>query len=222
MNGTNLSVYDFIVDIIPGVFAVLLVLSVLPASVVGGLGVTDLTLGSSVLIVVFGYFVGHLVQAVASPVDDWVYFRRHDGYPFERKLAEADDDSVPDRFKEHVDPFFAVDPGEEFVGGERFKLTQSYLWNHDLGRAQRFQVLYTFLRSMWMLLIVGAVLHIVAAVVAAGTGHELVWTLVQSVVIVVGLVVTGVVSYWRRLHYQEMMVDALIYDLYANVLSQPD
>lgn len=89
MNGQNLSVYDFIVDIIPGVIAVLLVLSVLPAGVVGGIGLTDVTLGLSVLIIVFGHFIGHLVQAVTSAVNDRVYFWRRVVYPFEEKLVEA-------------------------------------------------------------------------------------------------------------------------------------
>lgn len=150
MNGQNLTVYDFVVDLIPGVFSILLALSLLPAESVKGVAVSNLTVGSSVLIVVLGYFVGHLVQAVASPVDNWVYFLRRDEYPFERALDEAQSGSVEALFSENIEAFFVPDK-TEFEGlteYEVFKLTQSYLWNNNVGRAQRFQVLYTFLRSM--------------------------------------------------------------------------
>lgn len=43
-----------------------------------------------------------------------------------------------------------------------------------------------------------------------------------SAVLVLALVVAGGVSYWRRLQFQEIMVEALIFDLYGNVLSQQD
>lgn len=222
MNTQSLTIYDFIVDIVPGALAILLFLSLLPADVVAGWDIADITVGSSILVIVLGYFVGHLLQAIASPIDNWVYFSCHDEYPFEEALQNASNDSVEGRFLDNVDSFFTIDSEEsdEFSGLERFKLTQSYLWNNDIGRAQRFQILYSFLRSMWVLLILGAFLHLLVLVVRFGWGYQLLWTPLQSGVIIVALALAGIGSYLRRVQYHKMMVDTLIHDFYANVLSQ--
>lgn len=222
MNSQSLTVYDFIVDIIPGAIAILLFLSLLPADVVAGLNVASITVGSSILVIVLGYFVGHLLQATASPIDDWVYFYYHDEYPFEEALQEASDGSVEGRFSDNIDSFFALDPeqSDELSGTERFKLTQSYLWNNEIGRAQRFQVLYSFFRSIWVLFGLGAVLHLLGLAAMFGWDYQLLWTPFQSGVIIAALTLVGIGSYLRRVQYHEMMVDALIYDFYANVLSQ--
>ncbi|MDG5760492.1 hypothetical protein QA600_14215 [Natronococcus sp. A-GB1] len=224
MNGQNLTVYDFVVDLIPGVFAILLALSLLPAESIDGIDITEVTVGSSVLVIVLGYFVGHLVQAVASPIDNWVYFLWREDYPFEKSLEEARSGSVEDRFDENIQMFFDSDDvdTDDLKEYEMFKLTQSYLWNNNIGRAQRFQVLYSFLRSMWILLLAGAVLHGLGLFASEYGEYQLVWSPLQSIVIVVTLGVSGVIAYLRRLKYQGMMVDALIFDFYANVLSQEE
>lgn len=224
MSGYNLTLYDFVVDIVPGVFAILLGLSLLPARTISAVNLAELTVGTSVLIVVIGYFMGHLVQAVASRVDEWVYFWRRDEYPFEKAIAEARSDSVEDKFSSMIDSFFGDRNGEneDFSGYERFKLTQSYLWSNNIGRSQRFQILYTFLRSMWVLLFFGAVLHLMGLVALLWLDYSLVWTPMQSGIIIVVLAVSGVLAYLRRLKYHNMMIEALIYDFYANILSQQD
>jgi hypothetical protein len=75
---------------------------------------------------------------------------------------------------------------------------------------------------MWVLLILGAVMQLVAGIVALLINYELVWTPLESFAIIVGILGVGVVSYWRRLHYQEMVVKTLIYDFNAYLLSQAD
>lgn len=222
MNGQKLTVYDFVVDIVPGALAIVLVLSLLPAEVVNAIDISQLTVGSSVLIVVLGYFVGHVVQAFASPIDNTVYKTHKDGYPFERALKEASNGSVKKKFADNIDSFFASEESDEFEEVETFKLTQSYLWNNNIGRAQRFQVLYTFLRSMWVLLVGGALLHTLGLITLLCLDYEMMWTPLQSLVIIASLAGIGVITYLRRVKYHEMMVDALIFDFYANVLTEQD
>lgn len=222
MNGQSLTVYDFVVDIVPGALAIVLALSLLPAATVNGINISEVTVGSSVLIVVFGYFVGHVIQGVASPIDDAVYNKYNDSYPFERALEEASSDSVEEKFADEIDLFFASEEDDEFRGFERFKLTQSYLWNNNIGRARRFQVLYTFLRSIWVLLIAGALLHILGLIALLCLDYGLLWTPLQSFTISVLLAITGFITYRRRLKYHEEMADALIFDFYANVLTDQD
>jgi hypothetical protein len=221
MKTQNLTIYDFIVDLIPGTIAILLFISLLPVNIIEKVNIADITLGSSLLVIVLGYFIGHLIQAVASPIDDCVYQRRHDDYPFEEALKEVEKDSVQNRFKDSIDSFFALDADDpaELNSTDRFKLTQSYLWNNNIGRTQRFQILYSFLRSMWVLLVAGALLHLIALVGMFCVGYPLLWTPLQSVVIIVILLLSGIASYWRREQYHEEMANALIFDFYANVLS---
>lgn len=122
MNSQNLTIYDFVVDIVPGALAILLFLSLLPVDVVAGLDIGDITVGSSILVIVLGYFIGHLIQAVASPIDNWVYFLRRDEYPFEKTLQEASSDSVEERFSDNVDAFFELETKEpdNLTGIERY------------------------------------------------------------------------------------------------------
>lgn len=222
MNSQNLTIYDFVVDIVPGALAILVFLSLLPIDVVAGLDIADITVGSSILVIVLGYFIGHLIQAVASPIDNWVYFLRRDEYPFEKTLQEASSDSVEERFSDNVDAFFELETEEpdNLTGIERFTLTQSYLWNNNIGRAQRFQILYSFLRSMWVLSVLGALLHLLGLIAMYGWGYALMWTPLQSGLIIAALSLAGIGSYLRRIQYHEMMAGALIFDFYANVLSQ--
>jgi hypothetical protein len=222
MNGQNLTVYDFVVDIVPGALAIVLTLSLLPAEAVNKVDVSQVTVGSSVLIVVFGYFVGHMIQAFASPIDNAVYMNHKGAYPFERALSGAKNGSVKKKFADNIDSFFTSEEGGELRDFEKFKLTQSYLWNNNIGRAQRFQVLYTFLRSMWVLLIGAALLHTLGLIAHLYLDYGLLWTPLQSFVLIFSLAGIGVIIYFRRVKYHDMMVDALIFDFYANILNDEE
>jgi hypothetical protein len=227
MNQQNLTIYDFIVDVIPGAVAILLAVSVLPSKYLEDLSFSNLSLGSSILIIVLGYLIGHLIQAIASPVDRWVYFKHNDKYPFEAALEEvedADNESVEKRFAKHVEGFFEDDGANTLKLNESdiFQLTQSYLWNHDIGRARRFQILYTFLRSIWVTLAIGAGVHLIAAVASYLCVYQLIWTATQSAIIILGLVVGAIISYKRRVKYHIQMANSLIFDFYANVTSNRD
>jgi len=222
MNGQNLTVYDFVVDIVPGALAIVLALSLLPAETVNNINISQVTVGSSVLIVIFGYFIGHVIQAFASPIDNAVYKNHKKGYPFERALNEASEGSIKKKFANNIDSFFLSEESDELQESERFKLTQSYLWNNNIGRAKRFQVLYTFLRSMWVLLIGGALLHTLGLIAHLCLDYGLLWTPLQSLVIIFTLATIGVILYLRRVKYHDMMADALIFDFYANILTDQD
>lgn len=225
MNQQNLSIYDFIVDVIPGSIGILLTISLLPAKYSGQFGFGDLSLGSSILIIVVGYLVGHLIQAVASPIDRCVYFRFNDRYPFEEILREAEnrgDWSVEKEFSENIEMFFRTnsDDAANLSGYETFQLTQSYLWNHNIGRARRFQILYTFLRSVWVILAFGAIAYITAAVAQIWGFYQLVWTPLQTLLIILGITIGSIISFSRRVKYHKIMAKSLVFDFYANVLSE--
>lgn len=73
--------------------------------------------------------------------------------------------------------------------------------NNNIGRAQRFQVLYTFLRSMWVLLIGGALLHGLGLIAFWCVGYNVLWTPLQSSVIIISLAGIDVITYLRRVKY---------------------
>lgn len=220
MSAQNFSVYDFVVDVVPGVTAVILLLSVAPTEMIGQLSPENLTVGSGFLVVIIGYFIGHVVQALASPIDVRMYFRYHDDFPFEEVLKTVDDqDGVINGFDRRAKLFFQTT--DENVGdSELFELVQSYLWNHDIGRSKRFQTLYTFLRSMWVLLALGSVVHFLVLVGKVLVEYPLYWSVGESLLITAGLFALSYVSYKRRIKYHRRMARAMVFDFQANVLSQ--
>ena len=222
MSAQNLSVYDFVVDIIPGVAAIILLFSVARSETLRQLGPEYLTVGSGFLVVIIGYFIGHVIQALASPIDLKVYFRYHEDFPFEDVLKTADErDGVINGFDERAELFFQ--PTDEIVSdSELFELIQSYLWNHEIGRSKRFQTLYTFLRSMWVLLALGGVVHLLALGTKVLVTYPLYWSVGESLLIIVGLFVLSYVSYKRRVKYHRRMARSMIFDFQANVLSQAE
>lgn len=222
MSAQNLSVYDFVVDVIPGVAAIILLFSVTPSETLGQLSTEHLTVGSGLFVVIIGYFVGHVIQALASPVDLKIYLQYHDDFPFEEVLRTADEqDSVINGFDDRAELFFQ--PTDETVSGsELFELVQSYLWNHDIGRSRRFQTLYTFLRSMWVLLALGGVIHIFAIVGDILFNYPLYWSVGESLLIIAGLFGLSYVSYKRRIKHHRQMARSMILDFQSNVLSQTE
>lgn len=217
MTVEKLTIYDFVVDLTSGVVAIILAWTLLPAGMIEGFELAEVTLGSGLLVVVVGYFVGHLVQGVASPIDTWVYFLRRDEYPFEARFKEVEEGTVEAFYLEEVDSFFGGGVNG-FSALELFKLTQSYLWTHGFSLAQRFQILYTFFRSMWVLLAAGAVVHSIALAGAVWWGYPLYWSVEQSVVFILVLIGGCLVSYRRRLKFHFRMVDAMIFDFCADVV----
>lgn len=222
MSAQNLSVYDFVVDVIPGVVAIGLLFSVAPAETLGQLSHEQLTVGSGFIVVITGYFIGHVIQALASPIDLRVYSRYHEMFPFEGALETADEqDRVINDFDERTKQF--LQPSDEEVSNsELFELLQSYLWNNEIGRSKRFQTLYTFLRSMWVLLAFGGAIHLLFLSANILISYPLYWSVGQSIFIIAGLVILSYVSYKRRIKYHRRMARAMIFDFQANVLSQKE
>ena len=140
MSAQNLSVYDFVVDVIPGVVAIGLLFSVAPAETLGQLSREQLTVGSGFIVVITGYFIGHVIQALASPIDLRVYSRYHEMFPFEGALETADEqDRVINDFDERAKQF--LQPSDEEVSNsEFFELLQSAVLNSDrICRYRRFR-----------------------------------------------------------------------------------
>ena len=230
MSADKFSFYDFFVNIVPGTVALLIFISLLPAQYDAMSIVSDVSLLSGSAFLILSYILGHLVQSIASPVDSWwmtksfqfwIMNKEDRLYPFENLLTKArenDNYVVARRFIECKDDFFE----DNLTGGELFLATHSYLWNHNIGRMRRFQVLYTLFRSLWVLFLFGTGFYLVVFLVQWQEWYETVWTYKELLIIIVLLGISTVLAYLRRVKFHKKMAKTMIFDFYANVLSQND
>lgn len=228
MTANRFSLYDFFVDIVPGAVALLIFFSLLPAQYDVLSIVSNTSLLSGAVFLIVSYVLGHLVQAVASPVDGWITARepwiaRSAGlpYPFEHLLnnpAATNAPTVINAVKNELEDFF----DEKLSGYELFFATQSYLWHNDIGRMKRFQRLYTLFRGVYILLFVGGALHLLVQVLSIADLYQSVWTPTELGVVGVCLIILAGITYWRRARFHQEMAKAMIFDFYANVLAQED
>lgn len=216
---SQFSVYDFFVRLVPGVIAVGLFLGGLPANhqlhqIVVQAGITG-----GLLLLVVSYTAGHLVQAVASPID--TRLAKHCDYalPFEAELKGENDGneaSVRAQFSKRAPEFF----GGDFSGGDLFSLTQSYLLNNGIGRVRRFQALYSFFRSLWVLLCIVTVAYGIVSVLTCLNRYSPMWSLPSITGYSLLLAIGTYLAYLRRRKYHEEMAKTMIFDFYTNVLAE--
>jgi hypothetical protein len=215
----NFGLYDLLVEIIPGSVSILLIASVLPTDtgyvrIFFQSGITQ-----GVLFIILSWIIGHFIQALASKIDSAVIERREHSKPFESKIQEADLDSeefsVQNSFLQNAYSTF----DNELSNTELFFIVQSYLWNTQLGRMVRFQSLYTAFRSLWVLFAIGALVHVLLFA-APILNYPIRWNHAELAVIVLSLVSAACLSYYLRLKFHREMVDAMINDFLADVLSK--
>lgn len=227
MTTDRFSLYDFFVDIIPGAIAILLSVSLLSGEYDIVRTVSQASFLSGTTFLILSYVFGHLIQGVVSPVDNWFvkrepWFAKSAGlpHPFEYRLKQADgkDSSVDSKVNNGLGSFF----NKNLSGYEQFFITQSYLWNNNIGRMRRFQRLYTLFRGLYPLFLVGGLLHWLLLVLVEFGGYQSVWSQTDVGIIGFSLVLLAGVTYWRRVRFHKEMAKAMIFDFYANVLSQED
>jgi hypothetical protein len=87
---------------------------------------------------------------------------------------------------------------------------------------KRFQRVYTLFRGIYVLLFTGGILHLIGLAVAMVGFYQSIWTPVELGTLGVSLLVLAGITYWRRVRFHKEMSKAMIFDFYANVLSQDD
>jgi len=228
MAANRFSLYDFFVDIVPGAAALLIFFSLLPAQYDVLRVMSNTSLLSGVAFLIVSYVLGHLVQAIASPVDrrftawePWIAESSGLPYPFEYRLNNPGSTNAPavtKAVKNELDGFF----DSALSGYELFFATQSYLWHNDIGRMKRFQRLYTHFRGIYVLLCIGGILHLLGLVLSIANIYQSIWTRSELGILGVSLVGLAGIIYWRRVRFHKEMAKAMIFDFYSNVLSQDD
>lgn len=227
---SQFSAYDFIADVTPGAVAIGLSLTLLPEGHFILDEIQEVGVATGLTFVIFAYVVGHLVQAIASPIDTYWAKYRGFAYPFEDELSEKDSDSPSDdegsldqvsinkNFSSEVEAHFSGD----FSSTDLFFLTQSRLWNENIGRMRRFQVLYTFFRSLWVVFAIGTALHILMAVASWFEHYNPFLGIETSIVLITGLTIAALLSYYRRKKMHKKMAKTMVVDFYANILAKDD
>lgn len=220
MVAQQFSVYDFIVDIIPGGVAIILIISILPESYATFGALPDSGLLQSSIFLVLSYPIGHLVQAVASPVDTWLAKRKNRAYPFEDQLTLARRDKASNKttvrsiFLDGLRDYF----GDEIKDEELFYAVQSYLLNNDIGQMKRFQFLYTFFRSLWVLFFGALIIHLLALIGSMTHLYNSIWKPDELMIISGLLLAASWLSYQRRVKFHKRMTKAMIFDFYTSEL----
>lgn len=226
MAARKFTLYDFFVDLVPGAVALLILFSLLPAryNIINTASQAGFLSGAIFLIT--SYVLGHLTQAVASPIDRRFtsrepWFAKDAGlpYPFEHQLEQADEEegtTVRKEVKEGLGDFFDT----ELSGNELFFATQSYLWNNDIGRMRRFQILYTLFRGLYLLFFAAGILHLIIIVAVKTRVYQSIWSLWELGVL--GFILVGLsgIAYRRRVRFHKEMAMAMIFDFYTNVLRE--
>lgn len=234
----NFSPWDFIVDVVPGVTLLVLVTSLFPASATDPI-LTALGSGIGFLFValVVGYVVGLVLQEASRRLDRKVIDRvSAEKSPFMAELSQARTDrknnhqTLRRQFLEGAQLFFDADGVEEYdqipkkFDDYRLRaLTQSHLLNNDIGRTQRFHMLFVLMRSLYVTFAATGLGYVALTVGNAASLYGGRWSLVATTGLAAVLVVLAFVAYNQRLFYKEVMAKSMIRDFYAaEIASQQD
>ncbi|WP_135823919.1 hypothetical protein [Halorussus ruber] len=226
----NFSPWDFIVDVVPGVTLLVLVASLFPASATDPiLAALGSGIGFLFVALVVGYVVGLVLQEVSRRLDKRVMARfGAEKSPFMAELSQARTDRTNNhqtlrrQFLEGAQLFFDADGVEEYdqipkrFGDYRLRaLTQSYLLNNDIGRTQRFHMLFVLMRSLYVTFAATGLGYVALTVGNAAGLYEGRWSLAATAGLAGVLAGLAFVAYNQRLFYKEVMAKSMIRDFYA-------
>lgn len=228
------TLYDLVADVTPGAVAIAVFVTTLPDEHILLTELPDIGVLGGVTFIVFAYVVGQLLQAISSPIDTRLAKRWGYAYPFEDEMSgepvepseenneedqqSLEEVSVNQKFGSEIHDYF----GARFDNTDLFFLTQSRLWNEDIGRMRRFQVLYTFFRSLWVIFALGTILHMIILGAGLCGLYDPLWEPLGSVMWIAGFGVSTWLAYKRRRKMHEKMAKTMVVDFYANILAKED
>lgn len=228
----NFTFWDFLVDVIPGVVALLIAGSLFPRSyilrqleTVPNLGIVGLF-----VLVVVGYVVGWVVQAFSRRIDtrlmDYLgHTKLMESYCTKADEAREDDEwCFERRFVEGAQMFFDHNGAEvydditdPFDPRTLKNLTQSYVLDNDIGRMYRFKVLHVFMRSLYFLFGLGAVIHFLLVILQLGLSRGYVPALgtLESLGLAIFLTIGCLETYEMRKYLRTSMMRSMMGDFYS-------
>lgn len=226
----NFSPWDFIADVVPGVTLLVLVASLLPASATDPvLSALGSGIGFLFVALVVGYVVGLVLQEVSRRLDKRVMERvgaEESPYVAEVQQGKTDLENNERTLRRDyfvgAQLFFDADGVAEYDRiPKRFDeyrlrtLTQSHLLNNDIGRMQRFQMLFVLMRSLYVTFAVTGLGYAALTASSVAGLYAGRWSLVTTALFGAVLAVLAVVAYNQRLFYKQVMAKTMIRDFYA-------
>lgn len=219
MNRSSFTFYDLLVDIVPGtLFIALAIIAITPTW--GSLSpVLNAPLLGGLVLLTIAYATGHFLQAGASMFDKAVIAASGMERSFQNRIETARKGcgSVQET---KVLEILDQKTGEELPPDSVFGIVQSHLWSQNIGRLRRFQILYTFFRSLYFLLVLTSVLWLVAGLRAnSGYGHAL--SVKYLIGGSVGQALLSYVAWKRRVKFENVMSNTMITDFYTHYTLNP-
>jgi hypothetical protein len=228
-SASNFSFWDFIINIIPGTLALLMIASLLPARYISTrIGwIMDAGILVLFLLLIVGYVGGWVVHEVARLVDGFINDTFDITNPVKEKLDEAradqkdDRDSIERRYLEGAQLYFYYDDVGEYSNiqtllddFELFGLTIEYLISNNIGRTYRFYVLFTLMRNLYVLFGIGLLGHLLVLLLTVTNIYNPIWSSYELAFVVGGLIVVIWVTHGLRRFFQENMVEWMVADFY--------
>lgn len=220
---STLNLYDLLANLIPGITLTFVFIVLYPTNW-GGINLSSssgIFVGS---VVVFGFVVGHVIQALGSKLDGIITKLRFDGdRMFQRTMnsIENDDEYSPIGKITHIEQSFwwlaktQFGLTDDFPKSARLlQLVLSYLETRPATRALRFQAIHTFHRSMW----VASLLSFLFAAIA-GLANHCGWirtNLITIVIVVIGSLLGMWVFYTRKNKFERSFVKYVFLDYYQD------
>lgn len=232
MRYAQITLWDFIVDVVPGAVALLFCVTLLPAGVADRLlSAESIGLAGSLVGLITSYVVGTILQDVARRVDRGINPEDHSvRRAFKARMDRASDDdqrTVRRRFLHGALLFFDDTEAERYEDVDEridvyklFDMVQSYLLDADIGRLYRFMLLMHLFRSLYVVFLLAAPGYVLVALgdLLGVYPSALGWS--WSLLVAVALLSLSALCYQERKFFQEEMIDSMISDFYSTVLSR--
>lgn len=234
----KLTVYDVLVDLIPGSLLLLIFYPLIPVQWFSQfIQVPTLVSGSvfSMVFLLIAFATGHILQRVAGGKYflDLIPNKYKIGRPFDNilKTGFETQHSLEWKFIKGCERYFQLEFTKSSTNGETVNTTTltglrwlviSYLYNNDLLRAQRWQTLQGFFRSMTAIFFISSIAYLIALIIYV----VILPIQIEVVGLLVGCIILWLIFMWHFYRrwgtYTHYEAKALIQDFYTNVLLEKD
>lgn len=224
---SNLQVWDFLVNAVPGMTAILL-LAGLPLVEIGSVSTKIPGSALALAVIVLAYITGRLLQKFSRWVDGLIRgsSRRKSKSVFKSEMVKAREDekwSIRKRYlhgsRRYFDDGSSKNSANNFDDFDLYELTQSYLHRNNIDRSYTFQMQYVLMRNLYVVFLFGMVSYIFALAIQVSTTYSSVGMSFELVLLIGILAIGAYGGYRERILFQQEMVKSMYRDFYAAELA---
>lgn len=235
MNYNQFSVWDVLVNILPGTVALILIATMTPSGYVLEKVSTLRPLGIAGLLglIAVSYTVGWVFQALALRIDQKIVRLSSYTDPWKDIVQdgldaiEDDEDNFRRKYLEASQEFFEnntnvnpFDDSSPINASQLEYLTYSYLHDTNTGRSYRFEILKVLSRSLYVLFGGAIVVHLLSWLMYLyWFGLEPVLSFWEQLILDVALLLGCYLMFRTRVYMEESKAKSMMTDLYVSELS---